>query len=61
MQNRTIAGLRILVHPKQTWTVPLNNISIKVAKCTKHEIKAYNFFRFLVCVQYFKFSFNNMG
>ena len=56
-----IPGLRVLVPPpppNQTWTFPLHNITIKVARCTKYEIKAYNFFRFLVCSQYFKFSFN---
>ena len=29
-----IPGLYILVHTKQTWTFPLNDITIKVAKCT---------------------------
>ena len=50
-------GLRILFYtPKQTWTFPLHDIAIKVVKCTKYQIKAYNFFRFLVCSQYFKFE-----
>ena len=53
-----IPEFRVLVHPKQTWTFPLHNITIKVIKCEKYEIKAYNFFRFLVCSQYFKFSFS---
>ena len=39
-------------------TFPLHNIAIKVAKCTIYAIKVYNFFRFLVCTQYFKFFFN---
>ena len=61
MQNRTDSGTPLFVHPKQTWMFPLHDISIKVPKCTKYDIKAYNFFRFLVCFQYFKFSFNYMG
>ena len=27
-----IPGLRVLVHPNQTWLFPLNDITIKVAK-----------------------------
>ena len=38
----------------QTWMFPLHDIAIKVPKWIKYEIKAYNFFRFLVCFQYFK-------
>ena len=34
-----ILGLHVLVHPKQTWTFPLHDIAIKVAKGAKHEIK----------------------
>ena len=30
---------RVLVHPKQTWTVPHNDIAIKVPKCTKYGLK----------------------
>ena len=55
-----IPGLRILVHPNQTWTFPLNDIAIKVLKRPKYEKNLYNFFRFLVCSQYFKFSFHFM-
>ena len=36
------------------WT-PLHNITIILAKCTKYEIKAYNFFRFLACSQFLSF------
>ena len=50
-----------LVPPKQTWTFPLHDMSIKVAKWTEYEINAYNFLRFLICSQYFKFSFNYMS
>ena len=53
-----IPGLYILVNPNQTWTFPLNKIAIKVPKYTKYEVKANNFLIFLVCSQYFKFSFN---
>ena len=59
--TKKIPGFRILVHPKQTWTFPLHDITIKVTKCMKYEIKVYNFFRFLVCSQYFKFSLSYMG
>ena len=55
-----IPELRVLVHPNQTWIFPLNNIAIKVPKWTKYERNLYNFFRFLVCSQYFKFSFHFM-
>ena len=61
MQNHTDSGTPCFSTQKQTWTFCLNNIAIKVAKCTKYEIKAYNFFSFLVCSQYFKFSFNYMN
>ena len=53
-----IPGLRVLVHPNQTWTFPLNDIAIKVAKCIKYEIEVYNFYRSFVCFQYIKLSFN---
>ena len=49
-----------LVHSNQTWMFPLNGITIKVSKCTKYGIKVCNFFKFLVCFQYFKFSFHYM-
>ena len=55
-----IPGLHVLVHPNQTWTFPLNNIAIKVPKCPKYERNLNNLFRFLVCSQYFKFSFHFM-
>ena len=34
-----ILGLRVLVHQNQTWTFPINDITIKVSKYTrdKHE------------------------
>ena len=61
MQTRTDSGTTRFSTPKQTWMLPLNDIAIKVAKCTIYEIKSYNIFRFLVCSQYFNFSFNYMG
>ena len=61
MQNRTDSGTPRFSIPKQTWMFPLNNIAIKVAKSTKYEIESYNNFRFLVCSQFLKFSFNYMG
>ena len=53
-----IPGLCVLVPPSQTWTFPLNNVAIKVPNWPKYERDLYNFFRFLVCSQYFKFSFH---
>ena len=50
-----ILGLRVLVHPNQTWTFPLNDIAIKVPKWPKYDRNLYNFFRFLVCSQYLSF------
>ena len=60
MQNRTDSGTPRFSTLQTTWTFPLHDIAIKVAKYTNYEINAYNFFRFLVCSQYFKFSFNFM-
>ena len=59
MKNREVTNaklyrLRDLLHPNQTWTFPLNNIVIKVPKCTNNGLKVCNFFRFLDCFQYFK-------
>ena len=31
-------GVRVLVHPHQTWTHPVNDITINVTKYTKYEI-----------------------
>ena len=44
-----IPELRVLVHPNQTWTFPLNDIAIKFPKWPKYERNLYNFFRFPVC------------
>ena len=61
MQNRTDSGTPHFSTPQTTWMFPLHDIAIKVAKCIKYEIEVYNFYRFLVCLQYFKFSFNYMS
>ena len=61
MQNRANSGTPCCSTSKQTWIFLLQDIVIKVAKCTEYEKKAYNFFRFLVCSQYFKFSFSYMS
>ena len=52
-----------LVDPNQTWRFCLIDIAKKVPKCTKYEEKAlsYNTVIFLVCSQYFKFSFSYMN
>ena len=55
-----IPGLRILVNPNQTWTFALTDIAIKVPKCKKYDTNVYNFFRFLIYFQYFKFCFHFM-
>ena len=61
MQNCIlISGLRFSLHPNQTWIFALNDITIKVPKCTKYGIKACIIFIFLVSVQSFKFSFHYM-
>ena len=58
MQNCTDSGIiPDFSTPQPNMDVPLNNIAIKVHKYTKYEIKVQKFFRFLVCFQYFKFSF----
>ena len=57
MQNRTDSRTPHF----STRTFPVSDIAIKVAKYTKCEIKACNFFIFLVCSQYFKSSFNYMS
>ena len=38
MQNCSNSGSLCLVHTNQTWTFPLNEITIKVPKCTKYGI-----------------------
>ena len=60
MQNRTNSGIPRFSTPQPNMDVPLNDIAIKVYKSTKYEIKVQNFFRFVVCFQYFKFSFTYM-
>ena len=49
-KNVPIPGLRILVHSNQTMTFPVNEITIKVPKCTKYRIKTWDIFSFLVSV-----------
>ena len=61
MQNRTDSRIPRFSTPQAQWMFPLPDIANKVAKCTKYEINAYNFFRFLVSFIYFKVSFNCMG
>ena len=61
MQNCTDTRTPRYSTPQTTWTFPLHDIAIKVVRCTKYEINTYNFFRFLVCSQYFKVSFKYIG
>ena len=58
MQNRTDSRTPRFSTSQPNMDVPLHDIAIKVPKCTKYQVKAYVFFIFLVCSQYFKFSFN---
>ena len=60
MQNRTDSGILRFSKPQPNMDVPLNDIAIKVHIYRKYEIKVKNFFRFVVCFQYFKFSFNEL-
>ena len=60
MQNHTDSGIPCFSTSQPNMDVPLNDITIKVHKYTKYEIKVQDFIRFLVCFQYFKFSFNYM-
>ena len=55
-----ISELSILVHPKQTWMFPVNDITIKVPKCTKIWDKSEQFLRICDFTQYFKASFDFM-
>ena len=48
MQNRTDTGIPGFSTPQPNIDVPLNNITLKVHKYTKYEIKVQNSFRFLV-------------
>ena len=61
MQN-----LHVLVHLNQTWTFPVNEITITVPKiwgpnAQKYRIKVCSFFTFLVCFYYLKFSLRSLA
>ena len=60
MQNRIDSGIPRFSTPQTNMEVPLNDIPIEVHIYTKYEIEVQNFFRFLVCFHYFRFSFNYM-
>ena len=60
MQYHTDSGIPRFSTPQPNMDVRLNDIAIKVQKYTKYEIKVQNFFKFVVCFQYLKFSFNYM-
>ena len=62
MQNRSDSGTPCFSTRQTNMDVSSSrHHNIKVAKCTKYETKAYNFVRFLVRSQYFKFFFNYMS
>ena len=60
MQYRTDSGTPRFGTRQPNMDGPFNDIAIHVHKYTKYEIKVQNFLRFLVCFQYFNFSFNYM-
>ena len=60
MQNRTDFGTSRFSTPQPNMDDSVYDITIKVNKYTNYEINVQNFFRFLVCFQYYKFSFNYM-
>ena len=58
MQNVTIPGLPVLIHPQsnrpltgietretKTWTFPLNQIAVKITKCAKLWDKSMQFLK----------------
>ena len=60
MQNRTDFGTPHFCTPQLNMDVSSYNIAIKVLTCAKYGLKVCNFFKFVVCFQYFKFSFHYM-
>ena len=60
MQNRTDFGIQCFSTPQPNMDVSSYDISIKGLKCTKYGVKVCHFFTFLVCYQYFTFSFYYM-
>ena len=58
MQNRTDSGISRFSTPQSNMDVSSSRHHNKSVQMDEYEIKAYNFFRFLVCSQYFKFSFS---
>ena len=60
MQN-TNSGSLCFRASQTNMDVSSYDITIKVPKCTKYEVKAKNFFIVLVCTQYLKLSFNFMS
>ena len=61
MQNRTDSGIPRFSTPQTNMDVSSSRHRNKSGQHTKYEIKAYNFFRFCVCSQYFKFSLSYMS
>ena len=55
MQNRSE-----FIYPDQLWMFPVNDLAIKVPKCTKYGMKACNIFRYLVKRPIVYFSFRYM-
>ena len=61
MQNHTDSRTQRFSTPQKIWMFPLQDIAIKVVKCTKYDTKAKISSDFLFCSQYFKFFCNYMS
>ena len=60
MQNCTNSGVFVLVHPNQIWTFLSSISQEKSSNAQKYETEVSNFFKFVICLQNFKFSFDYM-
>ena len=56
IQTHSDSGTPCFSHLNHKRMFPLNIITIKVHKYTKYVIKMCNFFKFVVCFQYLRFS-----
>ena len=45
-QDHAEFGTLVLVQPNQTWMIPVNKIAMKLPKCTKYGIKAWDIYIF---------------
>ena len=56
--NHKDSGMSRFSTLSQTWTFPVNKIINKVPKCSKYMTNLCNFFKFVLCLEYFKSSFH---